>query len=349
MILHSIFIQMKSALESATLIQHLKEKVTLQSYDKKTVYDKIIGNSASMQKVFSLMKLVSKYNVNVLIKGETGTGKEIIAKAIHQDFSSDAPFIAVNCAAIPEQLLESELFGYKKGAFTGAFKNTKGKFQLAEGGTIFLDEIGDLDLSLQAKLLRVIQEREITPIGEAKPIKINVRIITASHRDLDEMVKNNLFRQDLFFRLNVFEIALPKLNDRSSDIPLLAEHFREKFNKKFDKKVKKIPVKVLQKLQQKNWEGNVRQLENEIEKMIILCQKDEITEDLLDFKEDSEINSFQNIPLEWRSFQEFKNNIIASLHQKYIKQLLSESDGNITKASRIGKINRSQIYRIIQD
>ena len=235
----------------------------------------LIGSSASFQAVLKRVKIVAPTDSVVLIQGETGTGKELIAKAIHNQSSRrDAPFIKMNCAAIPADLLESELFGHEKGAFTGAVAETKGRFQLAHKGTLFLDEIGDLPVQLQPKLLRVLQEQEFERLGSGRPIKVDVRVVTATNQELLTMVQDRRFRADLYYRLNVFPICLPPLRDRSSDIPSLVRHFVGKYSQQLQRNIEYIPDEVLDVLERYNWPGNIRELQNVLECAAILCEGD---------------------------------------------------------------------------
>lgn len=231
----------------------------------------LIADSASMRYVFDVIDRIKDLDINVLITGESGTGKELIARAIHERSNrAKHSFQALNCAAIPLNLLESELFGYEKGAFTGAHQKVKGKFELAHQGTIFLDEIGDLDLTLQAKLLRVIQEKKVTPLGSEKSIDVNFRLITATNRNLAEAVRKGLFREDLFFRLNVVAIEVPPLRKRKEDIPLLCQHFLELYSKRFGKAVTGISPAAIEALEAYDFPGNVRELQNIIERAVAL-------------------------------------------------------------------------------
>ncbi len=239
--------------------------------------DNIIGKNKKMQNIFELVQLVAESGSSILILGESGTGKELVAKALH--FNSNrryAPFVSINCAAIPENLLESELFGYKKGAFTGANADKKGKFVLADGGTLFLDEIGEMSLYLQAKLLRAIQDRIIEPIGSELTVEIDIRIISATNKDPAELIKTGKLREDLYYRLNVVELKLPPLKERKEDIPLLAQHFIEKYSKSNNKKIKKITPEALRSLHTYHWPGNVRELENVIERAVLLTRTNSI-------------------------------------------------------------------------
>jgi len=231
----------------------------------------IIGTSAAMQEVFSLLTQVAASEATVLIRGESGTGKELIAHAIHYNSGrSEGPFIKVNCSALPETVIESELFGHEKGAFTGAVQTRKGRFELADGGTIFLDEIGDLSTPLQVKLLRVLQEREFERVGGNRTQRVNVRVVTATNRNLEEMIGRGEFREDLYYRLAVFPIHIPPLRDRKSDITLLADHFAEKYSKKNGKRIYRISTPAIELLSSYHWPGNVRELENCIERAVLL-------------------------------------------------------------------------------
>jgi two-component system, NtrC family, response regulator HydG len=231
----------------------------------------MVGNSSSLQKVFDVIYRLAKVDTSVLIRGESGTGKELVARALHHNsHRKSGPFVAVNCAAIPETLIESELFGHEKGAFTGADKRKLGKFQQAEGGTIFLDEIGDISHATQVKLLRVLQERAVTMVGSNQESKIDVRIVAATHKPLEQMVEQGLFRQDLFFRLNVLPIVIPSLRDRKDDIPALTNYLVKKFNKLHKRKIEGVEHAAMNALVQYNWPGNIRELENTMERAFIM-------------------------------------------------------------------------------
>lgn len=254
--------------ENLLLKTKLKEKYNISN---------IVGQGPKMQKVFEMIARVAETDATVLIRGESGTGKELVANAIHYNSTrTQGPFIKINCAALPETLMESELFGYERGAFTGAYRSKAGKFELAQGGTIFLDEIGELSLSVQAKLLRVIQEREFYRVGGTKPIKADVRIIAATNQDLEKALAEKTFREDLYYRLNVFPIYLPPLRERRSDILLLAEHFLEEFNKEYGKDVYRFSNEVMDMLMQYHWPGNVRELKNCIERAVLICEGETI-------------------------------------------------------------------------
>jgi Nif-specific regulatory protein len=258
----------KLADENSHLRQELKEK-----YD----FSQIIGNSSPMRHIYDQVSQVARSNATVLLRGESGTGKEMIAHAIHYNsLRSKQPFIKVNCAALPETLIESELFGFERGAFTGADRRKKGRFEMADNGTLFLDEIGDLSPQTQIKLLRVIQEREFERLGGTETIKVNVRLITATNKNLEEEIGGGRFREDLFYRLNVFTIFLPPLRERKSDILLLAEHFLAKYEREHGKEIKRISTPAIDMLASYHFPGNVRELENVIERAVLVCDSNVI-------------------------------------------------------------------------
>jgi two-component system NtrC family response regulator len=263
-------------------LQHtrlIRENTTLRAYAEKTSrFENLIGHSKKMKELFDLAVQVAPRDSTVLILGESGTGKELLAKAIHLNSSrKSAPFVVVNCGAIPETLIESELFGHRKGAFTGAQADRVGKFEAANRGTVFLDEIGELSPALQVRLLRVIQEREIQKIGQTEPVKIDVRIIAATNRDLNTMLEDRSFREDLYYRLTVIQLRIPPLRERRDDIPLLAEHFVAKFCQRYGLPPRRLTPSSVDVLTEYNWPGNVRELENVIESAVVLSKSEQIT------------------------------------------------------------------------
>ncbi len=265
----TLLIKLRQAMERVNLLQ---ENLKLQGelYRQFNI-DGIVGQSASMKQVIDTVKKVSPTNATVLILGESGTGKELIARAIHYNSPrKKAPFTALNCASIPENLLESELFGYEPGAFTGASTRKKGLIEETQGGTLFLDEIGDMPISLQAKLLRVLQDGEIRRLGGKDSFRVDIRIIAATNRDLEEMIKEGTFREDLYYRLRVVTIKIPPLRERREDIPILCEHFLKKYNQEFGKRLKGISEEALKALTDYSWPGNIRQLQSVIERAVIL-------------------------------------------------------------------------------
>jgi DNA-binding NtrC family response regulator len=306
---------------------------------KKFEFDKIIGKSKKMQEVFSLIEKVAASNSTVIIYGGSGTGKELVAKAIHHHSPrAEKPFVPFNCGAIPEPLVESELFGHIKGAFTGAVQTQKGLFEEAEGGTLFLDEISTIPLSAQVKLLRVLQEKEIMRVGSTERIKIDVRMIAATNDDLEVSMKRGKFREDLFYRLHVFPVFLPNLKDRKEDISLLAYHFLDLYNKETRKALKGISREAMNILMDHDWPGNVRELENVIERAVIVAEQDDLMPDDLPktlFEESS--NLVRQGAKGHKSLDEIK--------AEYIIEILKETNGNKRTAAQILKVNPRTLYR----
>lgn len=327
-------------------------KTIIQTQEVKNV-DGIIGKSPGFRKALDIAKRVADSSANVLITGESGTGKEIIAKAIHNSGSrAKLPFIPINCSAIPENLLESELFGHAKGAFTGANDKKIGLFEEAEGGTLFLDEIGDLNPTLQAKLLRVLQERKIKRIGENQYRPVNARIVSATHKDLKREVFEKRFREDLFFRLNVIPVDIPPLRDRKEDIIPLAEFFLKKYSTLNNRNSKGFSKEALQHLLSQSWPGNVRELENTIERAVVLAAKPEIqTEDLQSISyERSEMEAAENDSEFDFNFDKMKDKVqkvlpIEEITQKYIQYVLQVNKGAKDKTAKDLGIDRKTLYR----
>ncbi len=285
------------AIQNARLMESLRRenKLLREEFQRMHAFKEIVGSSKSMTAVFQLMSKVVNNSTTVLVVGETGTGKEMVARAIHYNgIRKDKPFVAVNCAAIPDNLLESELYGYKKGAFTGATSDKSGLIETANHGTIFLDEISEIPLNLQAKLLRFLQEKEIMPVGGTEQIAVDVRVIAASNRDLAEEVREGRLREDLYYRLNIIPIQLPPLRERKKDIPLLAQHFLEKHRKAVGKEIKAFQHDALEKLLEYGWAGNVRELENVIERAVVMASHDHIVPDdimLRELQDESRIDA----------------------------------------------------------
>jgi DNA-binding NtrC family response regulator len=277
--LNRLLITIRNAMDKSTLITEtktLKKKVN-KKYE-------IIGESAAIKKVKDMADRVAPTDARVLITGANGTGKELVARRLHDKSNrASGPFVEVNCAAIPSELIESELFGHEKGAFTSAIKQRKGKFEQANGGTLFLDEIGDMSLSAQAKVLRALQENEITRVGGDSPIKVDVRVVAATNKNLSEEIEKNNFREDLYHRLSVILIHVPDLNSRPEDIPLLADHFTEQICTEYGMPLKKLTPEAIAELQKIHWTGNIREFRNVIERLIILCDKTITAEDVLNF------------------------------------------------------------------
>ncbi len=305
------------------------ENIRLKSeLENRYSFTNIIGNSNKMREVLQMISQVSSSSATVLIRGESGTGKELVANSVH--YNSDRnkkPFIKINCAAIPENLIESELFGHEKGAFTGASRQKKGKFEMADQGTIFLDEIGNMDPSAQVKLLRVLQEKEFERVGGYKPIKTNVRIVAATNSNLEEMVQQGKFRDDLYFRLNVFPIYIPSLRMRKTDIILLADHFLEKYKKEHGKNIKRITTPAIDMMMEYHWPGNVRELENCIERAVILCNEGAIHSYHLPATLQTGTKS-KTLP---RSLEE----AVVHLEKEILMDSLKNTKGNINKAAKL--------------
>ncbi len=302
----------------------------------------IIGRSKVMQSVFAMIERVADSNITVLIQGETGTGKELVSREIHEhSHRFKGRLVQVNCAAIPEPLLESELFGHEKGAFTGALYTRRGRFEEAHGGTIFLDEIGELSLAAQAKLLRVIQEKQVQPLGSSRVINVDVRIIAASNRNLEQNLSLGQFRSDLFYRLNVFPIYLPPLRERDEDIQILADYFVVKYSKELNKPIKKISSAVYDAFRLYPWPGNVRELENCIERAILLAQGETIEKEQLPPSLQSLISG------EFKKSVIGLSSVVESQERKMIVSALQETNGNQTKAARLlGTTKRIIQYKI---
>lgn len=345
----------------ATLIEKARERYELvqkirqlerQSQDQ-FEFESIVGKSAKMQEIYQLIENIAPANTTVLVTGDSGTGKELVAKAIHaRSTKKDKPFVVINCAAIPEQLLESELFGHKKGSFTGAIADKKGLFEEANGGTLFLDEIGEIPPSIQVKLLRVLQEGEIRAVGSNQSKRVDVRLITATNKDLAKMIQLGTFREDLYYRINVISIALPPLRNRQEDIPLLAYHFLKKHSDRLSKKIDKLSVDVLQSLQNYKWVGNVRELENVIERAVVLASGDTIhAKDLppqvlgesFYLGEETGTKDLTQYP-----YQDAKDKALHSFNRTYICSLLKQTEGNISTASERAGMDRSNFKKIIR-
>ena len=297
-------------------------------------FENIITKSPKMQRLIELIKVVGKSNATVLITGESGTGKELVARAIHsQSHRHSKPFIAVSCAALPESLLESELFGHEKGSFTGAYTQKKGKFEFANGGTLFLDEIGEMSANIQVHLLRVLEEKEFTRVGGNEPLRVNVRVISATNKDLRKAIEKQEFREDLYYRLNVVNIELPPLRERKEDIPLLAEHFLHKFASENRKEVTGFSPDGMEFLLNYDWPGNVRELENAIERAAILAKNSLITMDDLPKK---------NLSL---AHSAAPRKSLKEIEKEHILNILHKTGENYSEAARILGISRMTLYK----
>jgi len=320
-----------------------QNKSLTKEVKKSWALNDIIGKSQAMRSIFDLIERVAQASSNVLVTGESGTGKEVVAKAIHQQSPRAAkPFVAVNCTAIPDSLLESELFGHVKGSFTGATGDKKGLFEEADGGTLFLDEIGDLDMALQAKLLRALQERVIRPVGSNQSKPIDVRVIAATHRDLKKSITNGTFREDLYYRLTVIPIVMPPLRHRPEDIPLLANHFLNKYSLLNGGRVTGFSQEAMQKLTSLPWPGNVRELENLVERLVVLSKHSVIQAADIPTGEERGFESFYGQATEDMPSLE-------DLERRYMALVLEKTGGKKEKAAQILGINRRTLYRKERD
>ncbi len=317
----------------------------------------LVGNSGAMRDVVRMIDAVAYSAATVLVNGESGTGKELVARALHARSPRRAqPFVALNCGALTETLLESELFGHVKGAFTGANRDQKGLFEAANGGTIFLDEIGDIPLSTQVRLLRVLQEGEIKRVGSAESVKVDVRVIAATHRDLPKLVRAGRFREDLFYRLNVIAIPLPPLRDRLDDVPLLAHHFVRRYNDRLAKKVRTLAPEAIELLCSYRWPGNVRELENAMERAVVLCRGDAILQGDLPpsitgrtapvLREVAA--GVEDTELIGQSYASAKDSALRRFEKRYVEALMKACDNNISAAARKAGMDRSNFKRVLR-
>ncbi len=311
-----------------------------------------IYTSDKMHRIKEIIDQIANTDVTVLIQGESGVGKEVVARSIHlNSFRGERPFVKVNCAALPQELLESELFGYEKGAFTGAYRQKPGKFELANGGTIFLDEISEISLSLQGKLLQVLQDREFSRLGGKKDIRVDARVLVATNRNMEESVKNGRFREDLYYRLNVVNITIPPLRDRREEIPIFVEYFLDKFSKKYQKKITSLSDKMMKAFSQHHWLGNVRELENVIQRLVVLGNEKAIIEELtLVTKGDSITESKKKmVPAKkgWPSLKEVHQEAIRKAESEIILKALEMTNWNRKKAADILNISyKALLYKI---
>jgi len=331
---HNLLMQINSCLETSKLSKEVKQLQRLVK--EKYGFDNIIGKSKKMKTVFEQVKLAAATDSNIYIEGKSGTGKELIAKTLHlASDRKDNPFIALNCAAIPKNLMESELFGYEKGAFTGADKSKKGLIAEASFGTFFLDEISEMPLSMQVKVLRVIEEKEFYPVGGRQIVKMNARIIAASNKNLEQEVKNGRFREDLYYRIHVIPIKLPTLNERKEDIPILSRHFLKKYSEEMGKKISLISTEAMHKLISYPWPGNIRELENTIECAVAMAKRNIITEDLI-------LQSQYVYSESLKSFKDAKENF----EKNYLIQLFEVTKGNVSQAAKLAGKYRSDVYEL---
>jgi len=331
-----LLLQIKNGLEKSSLSREVRRLKALVG--ERYGFENIIGKSKKMQEVMEQVSRAAETDSNVCIYGESGVGKELMAKSLHLLSSrKDKPFVAINCAAIPEGLLEGELFGYEKGAFTGAVRNKRGFFTQADGGTIFLDEISEMSEAMQAKLLRVLQEKQFHILGGEKSIEVDVRILTATNKNMEDEVKSGAFREDLFYRIYVIPIHLPPLRERKEDIPFLADHFMKEFAGEMKKEIKGISTPALRKLLSYPWPGNVRELKNTIEYAVAMTAQDVISEDLILQTKTTEEDKLK--PL-----REAKG----EFEKSYISNILSLTGGNVSKAAKLAGKYRADLYDLLK-
>jgi Nif-specific regulatory protein len=343
-------LQLASAIAAITAvaIENARHIEWLENENKRLIADagivhSMVGESPRMRQVYQFIGKVAPTDSTVLISGESGTGKELAARAIHQNSKrSGKPFIAVNCAALTETLLESELFGHEKGAFTGALAQRKGRLEIADGGTLFLDEIGELSAALQVKLLRVLQEREFERVGGTRTIKVDIRLLTATNRNLQDLINRGLFRQDLFYRLNVLQLEMPALRQRQEDIPLLAKYFMVRSGEKCNRRITSISLDAQKRLSSYDWPGNVRELENAIERAVVLGTTDVILlEDLPEAILEAETRSMP-APTKYHE-------AVAETKKQTILQAMEQTQGNYTDAAKLLGVHPNYLHRLIRN
>jgi DNA-binding NtrC family response regulator len=337
-------LQVKNAVERRRLSREIEN--LRQEIEERYQFGNILGRNPRMQEIFQLIRTVAETEATVLIQGESGTGKELIARSIHYNSRRrDRPFVVVSCSALPETLLESELFGHEKGAFTGAIRQRIGRFEMADGGTVFLDEIGEMSMPVQMKLLRVLQEREVERVGGDHAIKVDVRVIAATHKDLHRAMSERMFREDLFYRLNVVPIKLPPLRERLDDVPLLAAHFLRKYSEKNKKKIASISPRAFSSLVRYSYPGNVRELENIIERAVIMEKGDSLNR--IDLKHPGMGGNVDVLPLigsDIQPFRKTKAEIVERFEKEYFSQLLRMYGGNMSRAAKHAGINLKNFH-----
>ena len=343
----ALIIRLEKALERSRLI---KENVRLQMECRgQTAFQNIVGTSAAMKRVYETIQMVAKTDLTVLITGESGTGKELVARAIHNlSHRRSRPFVAVNCPSVPENILESELFGYKKGAFTHAAQNKIGLFQEAQHGTIFLDEIGDISPTIQTKLLRVLQEKEIKLLGDTKTVSVDVRIITSTNQNLKEKMRKAEYREDFFYRLNVLPIKLPALREHPEDIPIIANYLLEKHCTALNQPLKKISAKLMDIFMQRPWEGNVREMENVIIRGTLFSNTDKIQPEDVDLGPKTDIRDHPGKDCLNLPYREAKAQLLSNFNHQYLSRLLSHHGGNVTQAAKQCGLERQALQQIMR-
>jgi DNA-binding NtrC family response regulator len=338
---------LRKALERSQL---LRENLNLQRRIKeKEPFGDLLGSSPAMQRVYQTIQMIAKTDVTVLITGESGTGKDLAARAIHElSHRCDQPYVTVNCPTLPENILESELFGYKKGAFTDASSDKIGLFEEARDGTIYLDEIGDIAPTIQTKLLRVLQQKEIKPLGQTKSIKVDVRVIASTNRDLKEKIRKQDFREDLFYRLNVLTVQMPPLRERKEDIPLLTDHFLKYYCEEFGKPLKSLSPELMDLLLRRNWEGNVRELENIVNRAILLSPGDLIKPHEIGWTAELSQSCVVGKEIQGMDYKEAKEELLRRFHADYLGELLRRNNGNVTHSAHECGLERQALQQILR-
>lgn len=343
----TLLLSLRKGLERSALLQ---ENLRLQKAQRSShVFQNLVGKSAAMKRVYETMQMVAQTDLTVLITGESGTGKDLTARAIHAlSKRSNGPYVAVNCPTVPEHILESELFGYKKGAFTHATQNKIGLFQEADRGTIFLDEIGDITPTIQTKLLRVLQEKELKPLGDNKVIHVDVRIISSTNQNLREKIQKGEFREDFFYRINVLPIALPPLRQRREDIPLIAGYLLEKHCEKLNRPLKKLSRELLEIFLNRPWEGNVREMENLIMQGILYARGEEITPKDIGIAMSGPSSCAVDETLHDLPYKQAKDETLRLFNANYIAALLKRTHGNVSHAARLCGLERQALQQIMR-
>jgi DNA-binding NtrC family response regulator len=343
----TLLVRLEKAMERATL---LSENRRLQQECRRSdAFEDMVGNSPVMKRVYESIRTVAQTDLTVLITGESGVGKDLTARAVHSlSHRRNGPFVAVNCPTVPEQILESELFGYKKGAFTHATQNKSGLFQEANRGTLFLDEIGDVSPTIQTKLLRVLQEKTIKPLGDTKAINIDVRIVASTNQKLDQKIARNEFREDFFYRLNVLPIKLPALREHPQDIALIANHLLVKHCRQLEKPIKKLSAELLEAFKQHEWTGNVREMENLILQGIIFSSADEIRPQDVGLQGAATVSNLTENAWSDLPYRQAKEKVLQRFNASYINRLLEKTGGNVTQAAKACGLERQTLQQIMR-